>query len=152
MPAALVHRDARPGPFLASRRLLWDVKITFGDSRYQGRSGCGSGSRARWLVVRWAYGRTTLHTRGCLTGGLAWIGVTACVIQCQGPWFFLTVGCEPRPGFVARGDARGHGPRKGKWTLCSSRRRGGVCSFPSGGRSAAVYSLQSRLPLEVIKK
>ena len=36
MPAALVHRDARPGPFLASRRLLWDVKITFGDSRYQG--------------------------------------------------------------------------------------------------------------------
>ena len=22
---------------------------------------------------------------------------------------------EPRPGFIARGDARGHGPRKGKW-------------------------------------
>ena len=22
---------------------------------------------------------------------------------------------EPQPGFVARGDARGHGPWKGKW-------------------------------------
>ena len=28
---------------------------------------------------------------------------------------------EPRPGFVARGDARDHGPRKGKWALRSSR-------------------------------
>ena len=31
----------------------------------------------------------------------------------------LTVRVEPRAGFVARGDARGHGPRKGKWILCS---------------------------------
>ena len=36
MPMALPHRDSRPGPFLPSRRLLWDVKVTFGDSRYQG--------------------------------------------------------------------------------------------------------------------
>ena len=50
----------------------------------------------------------------------------------------LTVRFEPRPGFVSRGDARGHCPRKGKWTLCSSRRGeevrvpfafGGACSL-----------------------
>ena len=34
------------------------------------------------------------------------------------------------PRFVARGDANGHGPREGKWTLCSSRRRGGALSLP----------------------
>ena len=31
------------------------------------------------------------------------------------PPFYLGL---PRPGFVARGAARGHAPRKGKWTLC----------------------------------
>ena len=29
----------------------------------------------------------------------------------------LTVYVGPQPGFVTRGDARGHGPRKGKWTV-----------------------------------
>ena len=38
---------------------------------------------------------------------------------------------EPRFGFVARDDARGHGPRKGKWTLRSSRRGWGVNPLPT---------------------
>ena len=43
----------------------------------------------------------------------------------------LTLRVEPRPGFVARGDARGHGPRKGKWTLCSRRQGWCACPRPS---------------------
>ena len=43
----------------------------------------------------------------------------------------ITVRIEPRPSFVARGDAYGYGPRKGKRTLCSSRRRRGVLALPS---------------------
>ena len=58
-----------PGPFLPSRRLLWDVKINFGDSRYQ---------RPQWVrerqsgaVASRALGvwRTTCYMRGCLMGG-----------------------------------------------------------------------------------
>ena len=38
----------------------------------------------------------------------------------------IMVRFEPRPSFVARGGARGHGLQKGKWTLSSRRRREGL--------------------------
>ena len=56
-------------------------------------------------------------------------------------WLISKGSGKQRPGFVARGDARGHGPRKGKWTVCSSRRRPwgvyvGRLTFVRGGWGA----------------
>ena len=55
----------------------------------------------------------------------------------------LTVCVGPRPGFVARGDARGHGPQKGKWTLVVVD--GLVSVFPSfwGALSSHVSPSES---------
>ena len=59
---------------------------------------------------------------------------------------------EPQPGFVARGDARGHGPRKGKWTLCRCRRGWRVSARPSGGAHSSRHdpTLTSQLSFSTL--
>ena len=86
----------------------------------------GSALSGRAIVVRkssaWLSCPTASSPRHSYQGnGDSHSGLGCTVHSCK-----LTVYFGPQPGFVTRDDARGHGPRKGKWTLCSSRWRGSV--------------------------